>query len=384
MVRRFIVENAVHWIREYHVDGLRLDATHTLIDESSPHIVSQIAAAAHAAAARPIVVHAEDQRNLAAMIDDSERGGWRLDGVWADDFHHVMRRLLAGDADGYYADFQGTTEELAATIRQGWLYTGQPSAREGRPRGSDPSRVPMYRFIVCLQNHDQIGNRATGDRLHHDISPEAWRAASAVLLTVPMTPLLFMGQEWATSAPFQYFTHLAPDLGHFVTEGRRREFADFPQFSRPEWLARIPDPQAASTFEASRIRWDEREEPAHAAVLRLYQALLALRREHRALAASDAPAGEAEALDADTIAMRRADGGEDFLIVAKLRGAGTIDVGTVHLVSGENQHRGAWAVVLTTEDALFATDPVPIAVDRQPEGPVVHFSRPGAIILRRR
>jgi hypothetical protein len=169
-----------------------------------------------------------------------------------------------------------------------------------------------------------------------------------------------------------------------VTEGRRREFADFPQFSRPESLERIPDPQSPTTFEASRLPWSERDEPRHAAVLRLYQALLALRREHRSLAASSATSGQAEALDLDTLAIRRADNGADFLIIAKLRGSGTIDVGTVRLVPDDNGHRSGWEVVLTTEDGLFAPDPVPITVDRQPDGPVIHFSRPGAIILRRR
>ncbi len=383
-VRRFIIGNVEHWIGEYHADGLRLDATHALIDDGPSHIVRDIVAAAHAAAAgREIVVHAEDHRNLAMMVQEMATGGWGLDAVWADDFHHVMRRLLAGDSRGYYGDFTGSTEELAATIRQGWLYTGQASRHMGGPRGTDASQLPMYRFIVCLQNHDQIGNRATGDRLSHAISPAAWRAASAVLLTVPMTPLLFMGQEWAATSPFQYFTDLEPELGRLVTEGRRREFADFPEFA--EAPDRIPDPQALATFEASRLRWRERAEPAHAAVLRLYEALLALRRRYRALAASEAVEGEADALDADTIAVRRRDEDDEFLVVARLRGAGRVDVGAMRLAGREDGPRAAdWDVALTTEDALFAPDSVAITVDRQPDGPVIGFGRPGAVILKRR
>ncbi len=381
-VRRFIIGNAVHWIREYHADGLRLDATHALIDEGPSHIVRDIVAAARDAAAdREIVVHAEDHRNLAVMIEEMETEGWGLDAVWADDFHHVMRRLLAGDSRGYYGDFTGSVQELVATIQQGWLYTGQPSRHMGGPRGTDASQLPMYRFIVCLQNHDQIGNRATGDRLSQAISPAAWRAASAVLLTVPMTPLLFMGQEWSASSPFQYFTDLEPGLGRLVTEGRRSEFADFPEFS--DARERIPDPQALSTYEASRLRWSERAEPDHAAVLRLYDALLALRRRHRALAASEATQGEAEAIDADTIAIFRRDEDDVFLVIARLRGAGRADVGAMALAADLGT-RGAWEVVLTTEDALFAIDPVPVTVDRQPEGPLVGFARPGAVILRKR
>lgn len=382
MVRRFIIENAVHWIREYHVDGLRLDATHALIDDGPSHIVSAIARAAHDAADREIVVHAEDHRNFATMIEDARAGGWEVDGVWADDFHHVMRRLLAGDAHGYYGDFEGTTRELATTIRQGWLYTGQRSARQGAPRGTDPSTVPMHRFVVCLQNHDQVGNRALGDRLHHTVSPEAWRAASTVLLTSPMTPLIFMGQEWGASSPFQYFTDLEPQLGRLVTEGRRKEFAAFPEFSDAHAREHIPDPQSPSTFDASRLRWNERDRPPHALVLRLYQALLALRLEHRALAASAATSGEAEAIDADTIAVRRADDESEFLVVARLRGAGQVDVGAIDL---DDDSRANWEAVLTTEDPLFAADPRPITVDQQPEGPVIlQFTRPGAVILRRR
>jgi maltooligosyltrehalose trehalohydrolase len=187
MVRRFLTDNARYWIREFHLDGLRLDATHALIEDDTGAIVRDIVKAARDASTRPIFIHAEDHRNLAAMVEDPAVGGWGLDGVWADDFHHVMRRLLAGDEHGYFTDFQGTTEELARTIRQGWLFTGQKSQHQRMERGTDASRVPMHRFVVCLQNHDQIGNRAMGDRLHQSIAPEAWRAASAVLLTAPMT-----------------------------------------------------------------------------------------------------------------------------------------------------------------------------------------------------
>jgi maltooligosyltrehalose trehalohydrolase len=382
MVRRFIKDNARHWIREYHVDGLRLDATHALIDEQDPHIVRELADAARGAADRPILVHAEDHRNLALMLEEAAAGGWDLDGVWADDFHHVMRRLLAGDRHGYYADFEGTTGELARVIRQGWLYTGQPTPRAHRSRGTDVSHVPMRRFVVCLQNHDQIGNRAAGDRLHHAVAAEAWRAASTVLLMVPMTPLLFMGQEWAAGTPFQFFTDLEPSLGSQITEGRRQEFADFPEFSSEAARERIPDPQAASTFAASRLRWEERDEPEHAAVLRLYQALLALRLDHRALGASDALEGEADAPDEGTIVIRRADGDAVFWIVARLAGAGAVDVGALAAARGGTSR--AWELVLTTEDALFVRQPLPIAIDRQREGPVVRFARPGAVILRSR
>jgi maltooligosyltrehalose trehalohydrolase len=380
MVRRFIIDNVRHWIREYHFDGLRLDATHALIEDDPGAIVREIVHAARSESPRPVFIHAEDHRNLARMVEDSEIGGWGLDGVWADDFHHVMRRLLAGDEHAYYADFQGTTAELARAIRQGWLFTGQTSVHLGTDRGTDPSRIPMYRFVVCLQNHDQIGNRAMGDRLHTDIAPEAWRAATTVLLTVPMTPLLFMGQEWSAGTPFQYFTDLEPELGTKVTDGRRREFADFPEFSNEEALVRIPDPQSPSTYEASRLDWSERGQPDHAAVYALYRALLALRLDHPALGASSETSGDAEAPDDGSLVIRRAEEGQVFWIAVRLKGAGPIDLAPLAEARDDD---GEWTVLLSTEEPAYAIDPTPPQIDLQPGGPLVHFFRPGAVIFRK-
>ena len=379
MVRRFIVENVVHWIDEYHADGLRLDATHSLVEADDGAILREIATGARASTSRPLFIDAEDHRNLAAMVDDPARGGWGLDGVWADDFHHVMRRLLYGDRHGYYADFVGTTSELACTIERGWLFSGQRSPRRNAPRGTDPSAVPMERFIVCLQNHDQIGNRPHGDRLNHVVAPESWRAASVVLLTVPMTPLIFMGQEWAASTPFQFFTDLEPALGVRVTEGRRREFAEFPEFSTGAGAATIPDPQAPSTFEASRLRWSERNVAPHSFSLNLYRTLMTLRLNHPALGASAELHGDAVALDDDTIAMRRAEGDEVFWIVARFRTPGGADLGPIAHV--RDPPDSSWRIVLTTEDPRFSPDPRPPIVDAAV--PTIRFERAGAVILKR-
>jgi maltooligosyltrehalose trehalohydrolase len=239
----------------------------------------------------------------------------------------------------------------------------------------------MQRFIVCLQNHDQVGNRALGERLHHQVTEDAWRAASTVLLTVPMTPLLFMGQEWAASTPFQFFTDLDPAFGRMVTEGRRQEFADFPEFSNTADLSRVPDPQAPSTFEASRLDWAERTEPAHARVLALYRALLALRLDEPALGASEGTAGEAWAPDESSILIRRSADESDGVIwiAARFRGTGAVDFSTTPF------KRDTLAdVLLTTEDAMFAADPMPPQIDAQPDGPIVRFARPGAVILKTR
>jgi maltooligosyltrehalose trehalohydrolase len=370
ITRRFLIENARHWIHEYHADGLRLDATHALYDESPTPFVRELTRAVHAARdPRPIVI-AEDHRNLASMVKAIEDEGWGLDGLWADDFHHVIRRMLAGDAHGYYVDYKGTAEELAAILSRGWLFVGQTSKHRREPRGTDPSGVPMRASIVCVQNHDQIGNRAFGDRLHHTADPAAWRAGIAVLLTSPMTPLLFMGQEWAASTPFQFFTDFEPGLGQKVIEGRRAEFRVFPEFAAPDAAARLPDPQADTTFESSRLRWDETGAAEHAGSFALHRTLLRLRADHPALQASDATTARAVALDDATVMVTRPgrNGTTAFVICARLRGQGTVllDIGRA-------------TTVLTTEDPSFAGDARPPIVDL--DHGMITFHRPGAVIF---
>jgi len=372
-VRALLIDNGLHWIREYHADGLRLDAVHALIDNGPRPFVAELAAAVHAAeypehTEHRRLVYGEDSRNLAVLVEDPSRGGWGLDGVWADDFHHVIRRMLAGDKHGYYVDYGGTASELASTLRDGWLFTGQVSRHAQAPRGTSAAAVEMRKSVICVQNHDQVGNRALGDRLHHDVDPAAWRAAVTVALAAPMTPLLFMGQEWSASTPFQFFTDFEPELGRKVVDGRRDEFRAFPGFATPEAAARIPDPQAESTFCASRLKWDELTRPPHAQVLALHRALLRLRLEHDALLASDECRCDATAPDGDTISFRR---GPDFLVLARLRERGRV---TVEQLSG-----GTWTPVLTTEDERFALDASPPRIS----GNVVEFARPGAIVFHR-
>jgi maltooligosyltrehalose trehalohydrolase len=370
-VRQFIGENALHWIHEYHIDGLRLDATHALIDSRRPHFVAQLTRAVHGATDPPPLVYAEDHRNLAEIVDDTSDAGWRLDGVWADDFHHIVRRMLVGDEHGYYVDYRGTAEELAATLCLGWLFVGQRSAHHDAPRGTDPSGVAMRKAVICVQNHDQIGNRALGDRLHHKAALAAWRAAVTVLLTAPMTPLIFMGQEWSASTPFQFFTDFEPELGRKVVEGRRQEFRAFPEFSSAEAAARIPAPQCASTFLASQLRWEELETDRHAPILRLHRALLRLRRERAALRGSDACTCAAQALDDSTVAFTREADGESLLVVARLRGEGTVVV--------PGLRGGRYDRLLDTEDPSFALDPRPPSLDAAAGS--IAFARPAALVF---
>jgi maltooligosyltrehalose trehalohydrolase len=377
--RAFFVENALHWIHEYHLDGLRLDATHALVDESPRHFLAELAARVRSTVAgRQVLLVAEDHRNLATLVRPVAAGGWGLDAVWTDDFHHQVRRLLAGDSEGYYRDYAGTTQDLAATLGRGFFFTGQHSEHFGAPRGTDPAGLRPRQFVVALQNHDQIGNRAFGERLHHQIEAAAWRAASALLLLAPQTPLLFMGQEWAAPEPFLFFTDHGLELGRLVTEGRRREFRGFSAFTDPRTRERIPDPQDARTFEKSRLDWSALEREAHAATLRLYRTLLRLRRSEPLLSRADWKGFEALACGEDGLLLLRAAGRARLLVLARLRGAGALPL------PAQIAGKAGWEVVLTTEDASFAPGPAPMRLDLDRAAPSVDFARPGAVVLRGR
>ncbi len=297
-MRRHVLDNASYWLNELRFDGLRLDATHTIADPSPRHILSELADLVQGLRPAKLLI-AEDDRNDPGLVTSTG-----LDGLWADDFHHALRVTLTGQRDGYFAAYKPGAETIASTIRQGWLFEGQNYPLTGRPRGKKAGALPAEAFVYCIQNHDQVGNRAFGDRLHHGMRPELYQAASMVLLFLPMTPMLFMGQEWAASAPFLYFTDHDPELGRLVTEGRREEFKRFTSFADPNVRERIPDPQANETFTRSRLDWDERSLPVHKDVLAFYRSCLKLRRTDSVL--SD---GQRQRLDTDTdgalLAVRR-------------------------------------------------------------------------------
>jgi maltooligosyltrehalose trehalohydrolase len=383
-VRELFFENALHWVHEYHIDGLRLDATHAIADDSPRPFVAELTTRVHDSITdRSVLVIAEDHRNLSWTLKPERDGGWGVDAVWADAFHHQMRRLLAGDCEGYYCDYSGRTEDLATTIRRGWFYVGQFSNHLGAYRGTDPTGIRADRFVICLQNHDQIGNRALGERLHHEIDLAAYRAASVLFLVAPETPLLFMGQEWAAGTPFLYFTDHHEELGRLVTAGRRAEFRHFRAFSDDISRQRIPDPQAQSTFRASTLNWDERGQNPHAAILRLYQALLQLRRREPAF--RNISSFQVTALDDATIAVRRDGGNDTFLIIVRLQGAGVVDLTASDLAGRDRDAHSQtvrWNTALTSEDVPYAVDPMVPEVTRH-KSPIVRFFRPSAVILRR-
>ena len=274
-VRQFFLENAVHWLREYHFDGFRLDAVFALVDDSPKHFLKELAEVVAEVSKETGLTRyliAEDPRNFRDLALPQKEGGYGLDGIWADDFHHQVRVGLAGDHHAYYQDFTGSPADIAKTLEQGWFFTGQESKNQGEARGTPTDGLIPKNFVICIQNHDQVGNRPRGNRLSDEIPLSAYRAASALLLFAPQLPLLFQGQEWATKTPFIYFTDHDPELGKLVSEGRKEEFKDFPDFQ-----GIVPDPQDPASFEKSKLSWDEPEKPEHAGTLQLYKDLLALR-----------------------------------------------------------------------------------------------------------
>jgi maltooligosyltrehalose trehalohydrolase len=282
-MRGLVLDNARYWLEEFGFDGLRLDATHEIHDAGEPHVLREIAELAHAMSP-PRRVFFEDERNEPSVV--SELGA---DAVWADDFHHQLHVLLTGERDGYYAAYEPSVAALARAVDQGWTYTGQPfSPWKGKPRGSSPRArgVAPEHLLYALQNHDQIGNRALGTRLSEHVDLDAYCAASVLLLALPATPLLFMGQEWASSSPFLFFSDHEGELGEAVRKGRREEFKTFTAFADPATREAIPDPQARSTFVASKLVWNERHQPPHERVLSVYRTMIHLRRNDPVLSAS--------------------------------------------------------------------------------------------------
>jgi maltooligosyltrehalose trehalohydrolase len=279
-VRRWIVDNALMWLRDYHVDALRQDAVHALEDDSPDHALAQLSREVDAlstAVRRPLSLIAESDLNQPATVTPVESGGLGMTAQWSDDFHHALHALLTGESQGYYGDFAADPwTALQRTLTGAFFHAGTRSSFRGADWGApvDRARVPGWRFLGYAQTHDQVGNRAMGDRLASSLSPGAARIAAALVLTAPFTPMLFMGEEWSASTPWQFYTsHEEPELAEAVRAGRRREFAAH------GWAEEdVPDPQAGATVAASTLDWTELGRPAHAEMLGWYRDLVALRR----------------------------------------------------------------------------------------------------------
>jgi maltooligosyltrehalose trehalohydrolase len=279
-VREFFIHNALYWLDEFRCDGLRLDAVHAIFDDSEPHILMELAQRVRdCLPGRHIHLMLENDDNAARFLKREDPGHYEAQ--WNDDAHHALHVLITTETEGYYGDYAGRALELLGRcLAEGFAWQGEHSAYRERPRGEPSADLPLTAFINFIQNHDQVGNRARGERIETLASPESLRAALAILLLSPSPPLLFMGQEWACAQPFPFFCDFGPELAEAVCEGRRREFARFEAFRDVRMRRTIPDPQDEATFRAAILDWDAMERPPHREWLELHRELLALRRIH--------------------------------------------------------------------------------------------------------
>jgi maltooligosyltrehalose trehalohydrolase len=279
-VRRYLVDNVLMWLRDFHVDGLRLDAVHALLDRNAVHILEEFAIEVDALSAfvgRPLTLIAESDLNDPRLITPREAGGYGLTGQWSDDFHHALNANLTGETTGYYADFESLSA-LGKVFEQGFFHDGTLSTFRGRRHGRpiDTERTPTWRLVVFSDNHDQIGNRATGDRLYSRANEQQLMLAALLTLLSQFTPMIFMGEEWGAATPWQFFTsHPEPELGEIVAKGRLEEFAQM------DWdTSNVPNPQDPETFTRSKLDWSEVSTAPHAEILDLNRKLIALRRTY--------------------------------------------------------------------------------------------------------
>lgn len=279
VVRDFMIHNALYWIEEFHMDGLRLDAVHAVLDDSPEDVLSELSRRVRAVhPGRHIHLVLENEENAARRLVPGAPGTFTAQ--WNDDVHHGLHVALTGEGDGYYADYRADPDLLARALGEGFAFQGERMSYRNAPRGEPSAGLPPTKFVAFLQNHDQIGNRAFGERITALAPPEAARAAAAIYLLSPQVPMLFMGEEWAADQPFPFFCGFTGALADAVREGRRAEFARFPAFADPSARARIPDPVAETTFFSAKLDWAARDLPHKAEWLGWYRRILHARREH--------------------------------------------------------------------------------------------------------
>jgi maltooligosyltrehalose trehalohydrolase len=280
-VRDFVAENALYWLREFRLDGLRLDAVHAIADDSARHILEEIAMRVRAEITdRPVHLLLENEHNDASRLGRDAAGAPRqYTAQWNDDVHHVLHVAVTREGHAYYSEYLRNTRLLGRALAEGFAWQGEVMRYSNRARGAPSAQLPPDSFVAFIQNHDQVGNRAFGERLEALAAPEAVRAVAAVYLLLPQIPMLFMGEEWGAAQPFRFFCDFQGDLADAVRNGRREEFRRFPQFADPLARERIPDPQAEQTFHDSKLRWEDLAMPGHAQRLRWYRRILAVRRE---------------------------------------------------------------------------------------------------------
>ena len=340
-VRSFFIENALMWIDEFHIDGLRLDAVHAIFDQSARPFVGELTDAVHERASslgRVAHVIAESSSNDPRLVRDRQDGGLGLDAAWNDDFHHALHVALTGETARYYADFSDAVPDLATGLSDGYIAAGRYSAYRGRRHGASSADVPRSSLVVFSQNHDQIGNRANGDRLATLVDPDRLRFAAAITLLSPWVPMLFMGEEWAETRPFLYFIdHGDADLSRAVTAGRAEEFAGFINPGE-----HVPDPADPATFNASILDWSVPEDPSHGAMLALYTALIGIRATSPAIGAPDP--GSHRVTRTGTVLMVESQTPDDRIVTVM----NAADVG-----SRISMPAGSWRRRLDTADTRF-------------------------------
>jgi maltooligosyltrehalose trehalohydrolase len=318
-VREYFVSNASYWIDEFHFDGLRLDATQSIYDSSSEHVIATISRNARAAGnGRDILLVTENEPQNVRMLQPIEQGGYGLDAAWNDDFHHSAWVALTGRNEAYYADHKGVPQEFISAAKYGYLFQGQWYGWQKKHRGTDARRIEPAAFVNFIENHDQLANSGDGRRIRLRTAPGPYRAMTALLLLAPGTPMLFQGQEFGASTPFLYFADHNPDLARAVEKGRIEFMSQFQSLSSPDMRAHMPAPHDPATFERSRLNWDEWE--AHAADRRLHADLLALRRADRAFSQQVAGAVDGAVLGTEAFALRYTtpEAGDERLLLVNL------------------------------------------------------------------
>ena len=356
-VREYFAANAGYWIDEFHLDGLRIDATQAIIDDSPEHILAVIGRRVRAAArGRATVVVNESDDQLARIVRPVDRGGYGLDGLWNDDFHHSARVALTGRSEAYYTDYLGRPQEFVAAAKYGYLYQGQKCTWHERRRGTPAFDLSPWQFVNYIDNHDQVANTATGLRCRESSSPGRYRAMTAVLLLFPGTPMLFQGQEFAARAPFHYFADHQPDLAKLVREGRAGFMKIFRTLDRPDLADWLPDPGAPETFEACKLDFADRERNHQ--LYQLHKDLLRLRRDDPAFRPRDSRWVDGAVLGPQAFAVRyfegRQDGSRDCLLLANFGRDLDLDQAPEPLLAPPEGHR--WVVLWSSEALEYGGD----------------------------
>lgn len=357
-VREYFVTNAGYWIEEFHLDGLRLDATQQIFDQSPENVLAAIGKRVREAArGRATLVVAENEPQDARLARSAEQGGYGLDGLWNDDFHHASRVALTGRAEAYYSDYRGAPQEFISAVKHGTLFQGQRYGWQGKRRGTPARGLRPAQFVIYTENHDQVANSSRGLRLHQLTSPGRLRAMTALLLLAPGTPMLFQGQEFAASAPFLFFADHSVELNRKVRDGRAKFLSQFPSLASPEARTWLADPGSPSTFE--RCKLDHAERERHAETLSLHQDLIRLRRRDPVFRAQRPGGVDGAVLAPEAFVLRFfGEEGDDRLLLVNLGRDLPLDPDPEPMLAPPEGSR--WAVVWSSEDPRYGGGGTPL------------------------